>query len=347
MKKMIASALAAVMTVSLASVAFADTTENFVLGYKKDATGAGSTVYVKDDDDKYVATTLEAEKILEAGEKVYIPVMLWNDANTNNSVESGELTSPDKDDVRGYKAQSDWKVGDADTSLEYVKTEDGYIYAIVVEIPETSTAKEFDLAGTLSVAKSKSAADKAIDQNKFDFDTSYASTTSIEDEFDGGSLPDGGAIVKFADDAGEIDIEFGDNLAMFTVNANGQGKLNLKYNTDYNKEFAAKYDYANIDFLNFEGKPSFNRNGTLYIYADEDSYLYEVTADGAKEIDAKYDKDEEAWMLTTRTLGSYAISDVELDTVTDTEDKEDSSSNSSSNNSGSTGNTKPNPDTGR
>ncbi len=36
------------------------------------------------------------------------------------------------------------------------------------------------------------------------------------------------AIVKFAEDCGEIDIEFGEE-ALFTVNASGQGKLNLKY----------------------------------------------------------------------------------------------------------------------
>ena len=344
MKKMMASALAAVMTVSLASVAFAETTEKgFVLGYTS-ADTSGSVVYTKGEDEKFTATTLEAEKILKAGEKVYVPVMLWNDevgSGTEGAIDAGELVAADKDDVKGYKAQSSWKVGSADAVLDYVKTADGYIYAIVVEIPETTTAKEFDLAGTLSVAKSKSAAEKAIDENKFSFDVSYASTTAMVSDFDGGQLPEGGAIVKFADEVGEIDIEFGDDLAIFTVNANGQGKLNLKYNTNYNKEFAAKYDYANIDFLNFEGKPAFNRNGTLFIYANEDSYLYEVTADGAKEVNAKYNKDEEAWELTTRTLGSYAISDEELDSVVDTEDKD----NSSSSNTGNSG--KPNPDTGR
>ena len=58
-------------------------------------------------------------------------------------------------------------------------------------------------------------------------------------------------------------------------------------------------------------------------------------------MNAKYNKDEEAWELTTRTLGSYAISDEELDSVVDTEDKD----NSSSSNTGNSG--KPNPDTGR
>ena len=82
------------------------------------------------------------------------------------------------------------------------------------------------------------------------------------------------------------------DLMEFEVDVTGQGKLNLKWNTDFNKEFAAMYDYANIDFINFEKEPTFNKNGTVYIYADEDEFVYEVTADGAKEIKGlKWDED--------------------------------------------------------
>ena len=41
----------------------------------------------------------------------------------------------------------------------------------------------------------------------------------------------------------------------FEVDVTGQGKLNLKNNVDFNKEFAAMYDYANIDFITFEKEP--------------------------------------------------------------------------------------------
>ncbi len=58
----------------------------------------------------------------------------------------------------------------------------------------------------------------------------------------------------------------------FDVDVTGQGKLNLSNNADFNKEFAAMYDYANIDFITFEKDPTFNKNGTAYIYADEDAY---------------------------------------------------------------------------
>ena len=126
---------------------------------------------------------------------------------------------------------------------------------------------------------------------------------------------------------------------MFTVDVTGQGKLNLAWNTDFDKEFAAMYDYANIDFVTFEGTPAFNKTGTLYIYADEDEFVYEVTADGAKAVKAEWNEDYEAWELKTRTLKSYAISDVELTEKTATEDKDDASS--------TTDGGKENPDTGR
>ena len=53
MKKIFATTLAAVMTVSLTSVAFAATEEKgFVLGYKEGTTpGTGTTVYADQDDD--------------------------------------------------------------------------------------------------------------------------------------------------------------------------------------------------------------------------------------------------------------------------------------------------------
>ena len=69
MKKIFATTLAAVMTVSLTSVAFAATEEKgFVLGYKEGTTpGTGTTVYAdQDDDGNYDETTLEALLVLRS-----------------------------------------------------------------------------------------------------------------------------------------------------------------------------------------------------------------------------------------------------------------------------------------
>ena len=79
----------------------------------------------------------------------------------------------------------------------------------------------------------------------------------------------------------------------------------------------------------------------MYIYADEDAFIYEVTADGVKEIKGlEWNEDYEAWMFKTRKLTKYVISDVELDEKTETEDKKDDSSST-------TDGGKENPDTGR
>ena len=92
-----------------------------------------------------------------------------------------------------------------------------------------------------------------------------------------------------------------------------------------------------LHFFNFEGTPAFNKTGTMMVYADKDTFIYEATEDGAKKIDAVYDEDYEAWVFKTRKLTSYVVSDVELTDKTVTED------NSSSTTDGG----KDNPDTGR
>ena len=361
MKKIFATALAAVMTVSLTSVAFAETERGFVLGYNElgSGTGDGTLVYADLDDDgsyeKYTSLSALASAassnggVLEAGTKVYVPILLWTDTDDDGEVEDGELTQPTSDDIKGYKVYADWKVGDVDDDpeIKYVKfqkdgTNYSYGYAAVVYIPETTSAKDFDLAGTLAIAKTSSKADDAIDQNKFDFDITYASSAKIYEDFDGTeTLEDGGGIVEFADDCGEIDIEFGDETALFTVDVTGQGKLNLAWNTDFNKEVADLDKSANMDFVTFEGNPSFNKNGTMYIYADVDTYLYEVKDGKLVAVDAEYDEDYEAWTFKTRTLGAYVISDKELEEQVITDGDEDASSSTTEDGG------KENPDTGR
>ena len=170
-----------------------------------------------------------------------------------------------------------------------------------------------------------------------------ATDANIIKDFDGGVLTSGSGtgIVEFDKSAGEIDIDFDaavGTVATFAVDVSSQGKLNMAWNTTFDKEFGAMYNYANLSFINFEGEPSFNKNGTMYIYAeDKDTFVYEVTEDGAKAIDATWNEDYEAWEFKTRKLTKYVISDVELDEKTVTEDTSSSTTDGG----------KDNPDTGR
>ena len=188
-----------------------------------------------------------------------------------------------------------------------------YNYVVEIVTVESTTTRVRDLAGNVRIATTKSK----------DVPTYKLGVEIKNPKYDDGNPvdsvyidKDSGEVVKFADDADVIDIEFGED-ALFTVNVNGQSELNLGYSTKFNSEFASKYDDANIDFISWGATPSFNRIGDLYIYADEDSYIYEVTADGAKAVaNAEYDDDYGAWHIRTRTLKSYAISDMKLKTTT-------------------------------
>ena len=71
---------------------------------------------------------------------------------------------------------------------------------------------------------------------------------------------------------------------------------------------------ADIDFLTFEGSPTFNATATIDFYGvDEDWHIYEVNDNGRlTNSAAKWNEDIDAWQLRTRTLGSYVFSDKAL-----------------------------------
>lgn len=246
-----------------------------------------------------------------------------------------------------------------------------YTYWVEIKTKEDDTTKVLDLAGVLRIGSTKNKAEDAT--NAFQLDTSLdnrvydsGAYVTVEDEWT--FAPDSRSVVKFSDDAEDVVLYFGENeAAWFEFDARGQSALNLEFTFDFNKEIADLFPEANIDFLTFTSKPATNRTGDLYIVADEDTYLYEVTDDGVKTVaylpaggtgsaavsaalgvkninGAEYDEKEGAWHIRTRKLGAYAISDTELDTSR-TLDGDESSSESG--NSGNNNGNKPIPDTGR
>lgn len=243
-----------------------------------------------------------------------------------------------------------------------------YTYWVEIKTKEDDTTKVLDLAGVLRIGSTKNKAEDAT--NAFQLDTSLdnrvydsGAYVTVEDEWT--FAPDSRSVVKFSDDAEDVVLYFGENeAAWFEFDARGQSALNLEFTFDFNKEIADLFPEANIDFLTFTSRPATNRTGDLYIVADEDTYLYEVTDDGVKTVaylpaggtgsaavsaalgvkninGAEYDEKEGAWHIRTRKLGAYAISDTELDTSR-TLDGDESSSES-----GNTDGSKPNPSTDR
>lgn len=225
-----------------------------------------------------------------------------------------------------------------------------YTYWVEIQTKDSDSTKELDVAGTLYLGTSKNKAEDKKNEAGIDFVLSnrvndYSEPDIVEDEYT--FEADKNGAVKFSDDAEEVTLYFGSNEdAWFTFNAKGQDALNFGYTLKFNKEIADLFPKANIDFISWNAEPATNRTGDLYITADEDTFLYEVTENGIKEVKgAKYDEDEGAWHIRTRKLTSYAVSDIELDTSVKVEGKDEASSNSST--SSKPNGDKHNPDTGR
>ncbi len=124
---------------------------------------------------------------------------------------------------------------------------------------------------------------------------------------------------KFVDKGmpyGNLSFDTTDKDTTVEVRVYDGDKAFLGHNYDADKKvLIANADAdAEISFLNFEAKPSFNSTATVYFYqVDEDGFVYELTGEGKiKKSAAKWSEDDGAWVLKTRTLGSYVFSDKAL-----------------------------------
>lgn len=346
MKKALALILAAMMVAGTSAVAFAA---------EPDVKMSQEVFKWNSDNGCYEEIVNNAT--VSYGSKLAFP--LW-DSNSS----AGYIS--DSDDIRNLKAYPEYKVGESlvaeKPTIEYRKvSKDGvakYIYVIELELKDSTSTATKDFFGEMYVGRTSSS---AKEKTYTEFNLTVANTKAPEEDAGSDYFEVAGEenyVIDF-DDCDICDIEFtsksGNSYALFTVDASGQGKENVGFSVKFNSEIAAKYPEANLEFLSFTANPVFNRTGELYIYADEDTFIYEVTADGLKEIkNAEYDESSEAWVIKTRYLKSYAVSDVELDLTAD-KDEASSSETSSSNpvTGGTTGttegntNVKPNPNTGR
>lgn len=86
--------------------------------------------------------------------------------------------------------------------------------------------------------------------------------------------------------------------------------------TDVLKKYADSD--ADITFLNFPGEPTFNATATVYFYKEEGTKIYKNVDGKLSACNAKWSEDDGAYILKTRTLGSYVFSDKALSVAAET-----------------------------
>ena len=259
MKKILALTLAAVMAAGMTTVAFAkddnDITSLEFTGtvyYDKDGDGV-----IDSDEKDSVARGSSDEKtgtlgegVITGGTELYFELK----ASYENAEEAAGYTAVEKlKDVKSWEVETDWTVEDDEVDKpEFVQKKIGNEYGIYLKLvlPENDTVNNRDLVGTIGLGDTRSDAKDAWGNYLVNIALSYGrDKTNVTGNTDiksfEGSFPEAyetkGAVVDFDDVDDVIDIEFND-MALFTVDVTGQGKLDLRFNTKFDPEVADRYE---------------------------------------------------------------------------------------------------------
>lgn len=312
MKKVLALVLAGMMVASLSAVAFATTVTakvTFSGGTpESDYTSYDSGELYKANSDGKLTTVYNPKtgknSEFKQGTTLYIPL------NVNGLADK---------EVKKYNVKAEWSVGgDSVTgvSIQNMKKSDGsfqWFVAIASKDATGSTATQ-DLSGVISIYKGSNknlpANQKAmISLGKYGYGSKNISTDL------GFSLEvDTPYVVNFKDlEKDAVDIITFEGVAELEGNFYEQGKLYLGFNSKFNEEIAKAYPDANLDFTNFVGEPSLNKWAVMRLYADKEQSVYTIENDKLVKVDATYDEEYEAYRFGVKKLGTYILSDKELD----------------------------------
>ena len=241
---------------------------------------------------------------------------------------NGFGTYDDLDDKDNFTEDKDFT---SDMVNDYGFVSGKYYYMVAITVEDSSSTSDADIIGTLTLSKSKKPKADDIDFDvaiNVDWEQSYRKTEDLTITGDYDPIySETYYALKFDCDE-EVELGFNDD-STFTVDVSGQPKTLLYFDTDFNSSIAAKYPLAELNFWNGNGA-KFNRTGEMFLsIGDEDYddyYLYQINSDGSlSEVpNAEYDDADEGFYFKTRTLGSYVVSDMELDTSsTESSDESD------------------------
>ncbi len=213
-----------------------------------------------------------------------------------------------------------------------------YLYFLAIEIDSSSSTSSNDLFGEITLKQNGSSSYAEVDSFTFDVNLELGYDTAASRNTDG-EIPT--KATTFREGYGfEADSEFeftfeADGDSFFIVNTNGQGRIVLALDTDYDDDIGDEYPDADLYFFN-GNYATFNRVGELYLANEDDSlYVYSIDEDGdLTKVSADYDDSEEAYVIKTRTLGRYVLSSEKLSTTSKSSSSSSSSSGSSSGSSG-------------
>lgn len=217
------------------------------------------------------------------------------------------------EDISGYRAIFDWSKGEeyvTRSRVEYCevfdsdgKTSLGYRYVVAMGLTETSDDVMRTLRGSVRFADRASrltpeisftvSVGKGADLGKAD--TIYCNSPSVKIEF--GTLSET-VVINFHD------------FCSFEVETVGQQDIDAGCSTQPLTGIAERYRSADLKFIWWYKRPIFDHVGTLRIYPENnEKYLYELKGGELVDISESYDNTQNAFVVSTRRLEGYVLSD--------------------------------------
>ncbi|WMJ83419.1 hypothetical protein ACS3UN_10125 [Oscillospiraceae bacterium LTW-04] len=220
------------------------------------------------------------------------------------------------EDLNGLRVVVDWSKGGELTEMpriEYRRMMDetgetslGFRYVAAVDILDTADIKPHTLRGYIKIAKRANASAPKVSltilvrqDGREDTDRIVACTQKK-------------LILEFSRAEEMVQIAFYDR-GFFEVNVTGQGPLNVGCSTEPVTDIAERYPGATLKFLTWGNRPFFNRSGKLVLYAGPGSFLYALNGNRLVELSEGYSEQEGGFVVITRRLEGFVISDRPLD----------------------------------
>ena len=251
----------------------------------------------------------------------------------------------DSKTVSGLKVTPKWTDGEKYVkSVEIVKKGGAYFVALTTtgsELEGEDLAGKIYLKGTSGTGDNKEKIDHYFDVDlTIEYKTNEKANITLDDTVKKLYVADSKIVYDFEDvDRDEFTVYFvpkndakdkssKNAVASVVADVTNEEEILLFYKVDEVDAVVDAYPDANLDFVALTGK--FKKTAEVTLYADEGTYLYKVVDGKVVAMDAEYDEWEEGFLFNTKTLGTYVLSDVELDldAVTDvTETPEEGTDN--------------------
>lgn len=349
MKKILSLVLALSLVLSLGLVANAagrvtedlkvTLTDNKTVANNGSGTGSEATVSVGDD----MTTVLGAGSLIPGKEyKFLIASAGTGTDNLDGAQKIYNAVAGGNGNTKTHDFKIEWSEGkDLFEKFEIVKGVDEYYLVIKAKDNYATKENKFSVKVTLRAKNSNNDTSYSLAIKEGTVQYVASDVSSYQDV-------DTTPIIRMKDKSSYDDAEFvAGNYAKFVVNVDGnQADRYMGFTSKAIQEVIDANPSIDMNFVSFPAKPSFNRLGKLYIYADKDQILYEVKDGKLVALKADYDESEEAFVVSTRSLGAYVVADKELKNVTVPTSSTTSNGSNNTSSTTSNGSTTNNPQTG-